>query len=61
MSFCRHHLLPALSSRYCVTIVEAGKLRLPWYVVGANWGAIIGQHQGLSGRLKRSISEVQQV
>src|SRR5512146_1690948 len=29
MSFCRHHLLPALSSRYCVTIVEAGKLRLP--------------------------------
>jgi hypothetical protein len=25
-----------------VITVEAGKMRLPWYIVGANWGAIIG-------------------
>ena len=34
--------MPALASRYCVTTVEAGKLRLSSYAVGANWGPIIG-------------------
>jgi hypothetical protein len=61
MSSCRHHLLPTLSSRYCVTTVESGKLHLHRYVVGANWVAIISRHQATSGELKRSISRVQQV
>jgi hypothetical protein len=29
--------------------------------MGAKWGAIIGRHQATSGRLKRSIPEIEQV
>ena len=29
--------------------------------LGARWGAIVGPHQAMSGRLKRSIPEIKQL
>ena len=56
MSSCRHDLWPASSSRYCVTTVEAGKLRLPdtsWEPTGSHyWPAsgYIGQAEAFDFR-----------